>query len=111
MSTERGFSTRPQSADRFESGDVVRRFGIVTGRVVDLADLLDCTPSDLLDAVRRSGVDPPVDTVRDGEARYSPPIDSELRCLAFTVSDFRELAAIVGVREATEGEAVPAEIR
>lgn len=107
---ERGMSSRGADVARFEAGDVAVRFGIVTGHLSDLADVLDCTPTELLDAVERSEVTPFVDTAQQtGQTERDRPTDPELRCLAFTEEGFRELAAIVGAREATDADSVPAE--
>jgi hypothetical protein len=99
-------------ADPFETGELHREYGLVTGRVVQFADALDCGPSDVLEALE-GGVEPLVDTAKqnpDTESTYDRPEDPDKRCMAFNEEDFRRLAAVVGAREAIEGEAIPAEI-
>jgi hypothetical protein len=105
-------AARSVDTDPFETGDLNRDYGLVTGRVVQFAEALDCTPSELVDAVE-GGVRPFVDTAKqnpDTESTYDRPDDPEKRCMAFLEEDFRRLAAEIGAREAIEGEAIPAEI-
>lgn len=103
---------RSADADPFEDGDLNREYGLVTGRVVQFADALDCPPSDVLDAVEGT-VEPLVDTARPNprsRESYDRPDDPEKRCLAFSEKDFRRVAAEIGAREALEGESIPSEI-
>lgn len=112
MVAQRGQSSRGAYVDRFESGDAVRRYGLVAGHLSDLSDVLDCTPTELLDALERSEVTPLVDTARQKEKKdRDRSTDPSLRCLAFTERDFRRLAAAIGAREATDADSVPAERR
>lgn len=92
-------------------GEVTARYGIVAGRVADLADLLDVAPDQLLQAADQAGVEVMVDTAATkGRSRNEEerPTDPALRCLAFAVEDFRAVAAVVGAEEALESGAVPA---
>ena len=103
---------RSTDTDPFTDGGLTREYGFVAGRVARLAEALDCTPSELVDAVE-GGVRPLVDTAKqnpDTESTYDRPDDPEKRCMAFNEEGFRRLAAEIGAREATEEEAIPAEI-
>lgn len=105
-------AARSVDTDPFETGDLNREYGLVTGRVAQFADALDCTPSDVLEALE-GAVEPLVDTAEqnpDTRPTQDRPEDPEKRCMAFNEEDFRRLAAEIGAREAIEGEAVPAEI-
>jgi hypothetical protein len=106
-------TARSVHADPFETGDLTREYGLVTGRVVQFADALDCAPSDVLGAVE-GAVTPLVDTAEqnpDTRTEQERPTDPEKRCLAFSEEDFRRVAAEIGAREALEGESVPSESR
>lgn len=103
---------RSKDTDPFTDGGVTREYGLVAGRVARLAHALDCTPSELVDAVGGE-VEPLVDTATqnpDTARTYDRPDDPEKRCMAFSEEDFRRLAAVVGAREAIEGESIPSEI-
>lgn len=105
-------TARSADTDPFEDGELTREYGLVTGRVVQFAEALDCDPSEVLDAVEGT-VEPLVDTAKENPGSgksYDRPEDPEKRCLAFTEEDFRRVAATIGAREALEGEAVPSEI-
>jgi hypothetical protein len=102
-------AARSVDADPFETGDLNRAHGLVTGRVIQFAEALDCGPSDVLEALE-GAVEPFVDTARqnpDTRPTQERPEDPEKRCLALSERDFRRVAAVVGAREAIEGEAVP----
>jgi hypothetical protein len=90
-----------------DEGDLHVWGGIVSARLSDLASALDTTPEKILRAVDAEGIAPLFDTgVPKGRGSDTDrPTDPELRCLAFTVEDFKALTGAVG----TEGrEAVPA---
>jgi len=100
----RSVASRTKGVDRHESGDVTREYGLVVGRVTELADALECTHSELLEAAE-GRVTPLVDTARPNpgtHTEYDRSDDPALRCLCLTESDFQELAAVVGAREALE---------
>ena len=44
-------AARSVDADPFETGELNREYGLVTGRVAQFADALDCGPSDVLEAL------------------------------------------------------------
>jgi len=105
-------AARSVDADPFETGELNREYGLVTGRLAQFAETLDCGPSELVAAVEEGGR-PFVDTAKQNpntESTYDRPDDPEKRCMAFLEEDFRRLAAEIGAREALEGEAVPSEI-
>jgi len=105
-------AARSVDADPFETGELHREYGLVTGRVAQFADALDCGPSDVLEALERD-VELLVDTARqnpDTRMTQERPEDPEKRCLALSEKDFRRVAAVVGAREAIEEESVPDEI-
>lgn len=105
-------TARSVHADPFEDGDLTQEYGLVTGRVVQFADALDCAPSEVLNAVEGT-VEPLVDTAKQNprsRKNYDRSTDPEKRCLTFTEGDFRRVAAEIGAREALEGESVPSEI-
>jgi len=92
-------------------GDLAPKHGIVSARLEVLADVLNTRPSALLDAVKKTDIEPLMDTADDkGRSRNAEtrPESPGLRCLAFTVEDFRRLAAAVGAEEALEEDDVPA---
>lgn len=88
-------------------GELAAKHGIVSARLATLADALDATPEAVVEAAERAGIEPLVDTSdekgrsRDADER---PTDPSLRCLAFTVETFREVAAAVHAREAVESD-------
>lgn len=95
----------------FTRGELASKHGIVSARLTTLADALNTTPTGVLRTVETADVDPMVDTATDkGRSRAAEerPSDPDVRCLAFAVEDFRQLAAVVGAEEALEGDAVPA---
>jgi hypothetical protein len=103
---------RTKETTPFTDGELTREGGLVTGRVVQLADALGCTPPELVEAVE-SSTEPLVDTAKQNPStasNYDRPTDPEKRCMAFTEEAFRRLASVVGAREALEGESVPSEI-
>jgi hypothetical protein len=105
-------AARSVDADPFETGELNREYGLVTGRLAQFAETLDCGPSDVLEALE-GGVEPLVDTASqnsDTRPTQDRPEDPEKRCLALSERDFRRVAAEIGAREALEGEAIPAEI-
>jgi hypothetical protein len=102
-------AARSVDADPFETGDLNRAHGLVTGRVIQFAEALDCGPSDVLEALE-GAVEPFVDTARQNPGTrmtQERPEDPEKRCLALSERGFRRVAAVVGAREAIEGKAVP----
>jgi hypothetical protein len=102
--TGTGTPARGKGIGSFDQGDVTARHGIVSARVTDLAEALDTTAGALLQAVEAAGADPLVDTAENASPHetHERPSDPELRCMAFTMEDFREVAAVVGAEEAMD---------
>lgn len=90
-------------------GEINIEGGIVSGRLADLAEVLNTTPEGILGSMRQAGIEPMVDTARDkGRSRNAGerPTNPELRSLAFPVRDLRKVAAVLGAEEALNGEAL-----
>lgn len=91
----RSRSARSQKVEpHTRSGELTSQSGIITGRLVDWAEALETSTSELLSAMDRAGVEPLVDTGRhkDGED-HSRPTNPELRCIALTESDVGRISA------------------
>jgi hypothetical protein len=83
--------------------------GIVSARLTDYAGALNTTPEKILDAARREGIEPMLDTAEPkgrGDDRERPT-SPELRCLAFTREDFRQLVAAVRDEEEKRPASTP----
>jgi len=65
--------------------------GIVSARVADLADALDATPEQLLDALEESGVEPLTDTAKQKRQERDRPTDPALRSIALTTEALETL--------------------
>jgi hypothetical protein len=100
-----------------ERGEIEAWGGIVSARLCDYAGAFDVEPQAVLDAVEAEGIEPAVDTA-EAKGRGSDrerPTEPELRCLAFTREDFRQLVAAVSEAVAPEaigdGEGVGAPVQ
>jgi hypothetical protein len=65
--------------------------GIVSARVADLADALDATPEELLEALEESGVEPLTDTAKQKRQERDRPTDPALRSIALTTEALETL--------------------
>lgn len=91
----RSRSARSQKVDpHTRSGELTSQSGIITGRLTDWADALETTPSELVAAIDRAGVEPLVDTgvSKDGE-EHPRPTRPELRCIAMTEAHVGRVSA------------------
>jgi len=102
----RGSSARPQDDDAFSSGDIAVNGGVAAGTLADFADALNLEPEAFEEALVKSPIEPINDTAepKDPERDYNRHTDPERRSLAFSVSDLRKFAALVGAGEALSDE-------
>lgn len=102
MSTDHAL--RRQAVDEHTRGEISAYHGIVSAYLADLADLLNASPTGVLEAMEQADVEPMMDTATpgNGQESHDRPTDPELRCIALTEQDLRRVAAVVGAAEALE---------